>query len=143
VRVSYGHKLLHVLLRREGWSLAVKREHVRPSRAAASAGRWTSSMTRWRTAVQSASVSVVDAFTRECVALVAKRSFRGQDFAHAPELAAATRPLPSLISVKNATEFTSKILYHWAYRSRVQLDFSRRVSRPTTHTSRHPTRCFR
>jgi putative transposase len=35
------------------------------------------------------------------------------------------RSLPPVISVDNGTEFTSKVLDHWAYWNREKLDFSR------------------
>ena len=64
--------------------------------------------------------------TRECVALKAGRSFKGEDVAGTlSEAGAARAALPEVISVDNGTEFTSRSLDHWAYWNRVRLDFSR------------------
>jgi len=70
-------------------------------------------------------LTVIDSFTRECLALVAQPRFRGEDVATVLHQIGATRPLPSRITVDNGTEFTSRALDAWAYWNRVQLDFSR------------------
>lgn len=152
VRVSWGYKQMHVLLRREGWRvghklvyrlyseerLALKRK--RPKKRKSVAPRevrpvvWTANE-RWamdfiHDVLASGKtiriLAVVDAFTRECVALVPQTSFRGEDVARILSEAGEERSqLPALISVDNGTEFTSKALDHWAYWNRVRLDFSR------------------
>jgi hypothetical protein len=71
--------------------------------------------------------TVVDVFSRECVALVAQPSFRGEDVARILTEAGESRgTLPTLTSVGNGTEFTSKALDHWAN------------SRPGTHLTQLP-----
>ncbi len=71
-------------------------------------------------------LTAINAFTRECVALVAKPNFKGEDVAAMLTEAGRQRgALPGLISVDNGTEFTSKALDHWAYWNKIQLDFSR------------------
>lgn len=71
-------------------------------------------------------LTAIDAFTRECVALVAQPKFRGDDVAAILTQAGRERvALPTLISVDNGTEFTSSALDHWAYWNKIQLDFSR------------------
>jgi len=71
-------------------------------------------------------LTVLDVYTRECVALQAGRGFRGENVAQTLSDAGAKRAaLPEVISVDNGTEFTSKSLDHWAYWNRVRLDFSR------------------
>ncbi len=58
-------------------------------------------------------LAAIDAFTRECVALVAQPSFKGEDVAAILTGAGCHRgALPALISVDNGTEFTSKALDH-------------------------------
>lgn len=152
VRVSWGYKRLHILLRREGWMvnqklvyrlyteerLALKRK--RPKKTKSAAVRevrpvLTAENERWAmdfvhdvlSGGQTIRVlTVVDVFSRECVALVAQSSFRGEDVARILTEAGESRgKLPPLISVDNGTEFTSKALDHWAYWNRVKLDFSR------------------
>lgn len=105
VRVSYGHKRLHVLLRREGWranhklvyrlyteeGLTLKRR--KPKRRKSAVQRQerpvpTAANQRWAMDFIHDTLSgghtirilsVVDVFSRECVALEAKQSFGGED----------------------------------------------------------------
>jgi putative transposase len=77
-------------------------------------------------------LSVLDVHTRECVALVARPSFRGEDVGQVLSRIAEVRKLPSVISVDQGTEFTSRALDAWAYQNQVKLDFSR-PGRPTDH----------
>ena len=70
-------------------------------------------------------LTVLDVYTRECVALSAAAAFRGGDVARVLGAVGAERGLPQRINVDNGTEFTSKALDHWAYWNRIQLDFSR------------------
>ena len=80
-------------------------------------------------------LTVVDTYTRECVALEAASSFRGGDVAKILASAGRTRGgLPRRIQVDNGTEFTSKALDAWAYWNQVELVFSRPGSRSTTPT---------
>jgi putative transposase len=150
-RVSYGYRRLHVLLRREGWYVNHKRVHrlykeeglvqkkytpkrrrsaltrsVRPMPGAPNE-RWAMDFihdtladgTTFRV------LSVIDLYTRECVALVPKIRFRADDVAAWLSEVGQERGLPSVIQVDNGTEFTSKALDHWAYWNKVRLDFSR------------------
>ena len=153
VRVRSGYKQLHVLLRREGWAVNHKRVYrlyceeglvlkpKAPRRRHRSAARRltralpTAPNEQWAmdfmhgTLASSESMrvlTVIDICTRECVALVAAKSFTGADVAAALAQAGAKRgKLPEKIRVDNGTEFTSKALDHWAYWNRVELDFSR------------------
>lgn len=70
-------------------------------------------------------LTLIDSYTRECVALVAGARFRGEDVARVLGDLGKRRPLPQRITVDNATEFTSRALDAWAYWNQVQLDFSR------------------
>jgi len=152
VRVSFGYKQLHVLLRREGWTInhklvyrlyreeglvlrrkrpkrrrsAVQREC--PAAPSAVNQRWAmdfvhDTLSGGRTIRV---LAVIDVFSRECVALRAAPGFRGEDVASILGDAKAERgTLPPVVSVDNGTEFTSKSLDHWAYWNQVRLDFSR------------------
>lgn len=51
-------------------------------------------------------LSVVDVFTRECVALVPQMRFRGDDVARCLSVAGATRGLRAVIQADNGSEFT-------------------------------------
>ncbi len=70
-------------------------------------------------------LSVMDVHTRECLALVPRRSFRGLDVADILSELGGVRRFPERINVDNGTEFTSRALDHWAYWNKVELDFSR------------------
>jgi len=70
-------------------------------------------------------LTVIDCYTRECLALVARRTFRGEDVAAVLSTVATTRPLPLVIQCDQGTEFTSLALDHWAYWNKLQLAFSR------------------
>lgn len=151
VRVRAGYKHLYVLLRREGWPINHKRVYRlyteegltlrrrRPKRHRSAAARGTPPAVtrpneRWamdflHDALAGGQrvriLTVLDVYTRECVALRAAPRFRGEDVAGILSDAGAARGLPARLSVDNGTEFTSKALDRWAYWNRVELDFSR------------------
>src|SRR5499426_3568847 len=79
-------------------------------------------------------LTIVDAYTRECVALEVGAHFRGQDVATILTRFGFTRGLPRTINVDNGTEFTSRAFDHWAYTNHVQLDFSR-PGKPTDNAT--------
>lgn len=151
VRVSYGYRRLHVLLRREGWAINHKLVHrlytedgltqkrkglkrrksavvrvLRPQPVAPNE-RWAMDFIHDTLASGNTIrvLSVVDVFTRECVALVPQLRFHGEDVARCLSIAGTERGLPAVIQADNGTEFTSKALDHWAYWNHVRLDFSR------------------
>jgi len=71
-------------------------------------------------------LTMVDVATRECVALVAAKSFTGEAVAAILSDVAKQRGRhPEHIRVDNGTEFTSRALDLWAYWNHVELDFSR------------------
>jgi putative transposase len=150
--VHLGYQQLTVYLRREGWRVNHKRVYRlyveeglalrrrRPKRRRSAAVRSerpvpTIPNDQWAmdfmhdTLVDGSLIRVlvvIDLFTRECVALVAARSFSGAVVAKVLQDAAARREAtPSRIRVDNGSEFTSKALDAWAYWNRVALDFSR------------------
>ena len=69
------------------------------------------------------SFTVVDDFTRECVALDVARSFTGRCVARVLDRAAAERTWPTTIVCDNGPEFTSQALDQWAHQRGVQLHF--------------------
>lgn len=152
VRVRAGYRQLHVYLRREGWKINHKRVYrlysleglalklKRPRRHRSAVVRVGRPMATRRdeqwamdfmhdtlmgaTAIRI--LTVIDVFSRECVALVAARRFSGGQVAEILTEAGRHRgALPETIRVDNGTEFTSKELDHWAYWNKVRLDFSR------------------
>jgi putative transposase len=71
-------------------------------------------------------LTVLDVYSRECVAPEAGVGFRAADVARILTDTGIQRgKLPSLISVDNGPEFTSRDVDHWAYWNQVRLDFSR------------------
>lgn len=151
VRVSYGYRRLHVLLRREGWKINAKRTYRlyreeglmlkrrRPKRRRAAIRRElvrevTRPNERWAMDFMHDTLSsgeairvltVVDVFTRECLALAVGRRFRGEDVARVLASIAQARGLPRVIQCDQGTEFTSTTVDHWAYWNHVEMDFSR------------------
>jgi putative transposase len=152
VRVRWGYRQLHILLGREGWcvnhkqvyriyreeGLSLRRRSPKRRRSAVvrtTLPVLTQPTARWAmdfmhdTLADGRSIRVltlIDVFTRECLALRAATTFRGGDVAQLLAVQGQGRgQLPDHISVDNGTEFTSKTLDAWAYWNHVQFDFSR------------------
>jgi len=70
-------------------------------------------------------LTVLDVPSPDCVVVAAAPAFRGHEVAEVLSQVEASEGLPARIRVDIGTEFTSKALDHWAYRHRVELDFSR------------------
>jgi putative transposase len=150
-RPAFGVKRLHTMLRRDG--LVINHKKVRrlyleeqlqlkPRRRrrrsstmrtprAAVAGpneRWAMDFMHdvLATGQHVRVFTLVDVYSRECVALDVAKSFSGADVARLlSEAGDRAGTLPPIIQCDNGTEFTSTALDHWAYWNRVQLDFSR------------------
>jgi putative transposase len=149
-RVRYGYRRLTVLLKREGWEVNAKRiyrlyaeeglmvrtrkrkERAQRQRVAQGSAvrpnqKWSMDFVaqrltdgRWIRVL-----TVIDQYTRECVMLLADNTLSGEKVAVALDKVLLQRGAPGSITVDNGTEFTSKALDHWAYRSGVHLDFIR------------------
>jgi len=152
VRVSYGYRRLHVLLRREGWPVNAKRvcrlyseeglglKRKKPKRrrraAVARATRSRAARPNQRWAMdfmhdefldgrKMRVLTVIDVFTRECLALEARKTFRGTDVVTILSDLVERHGKPETIQCDQGTEFTSMAMDHWAYWNKVGLDFSR------------------
>jgi putative transposase len=68
-------------------------------------------------------LNIVDAYTRECLAIEVDTSLSGERVARVLEELGQQRTLPKTIQVDNGSEFTSRKLDQWAYRNKVTLDF--------------------
>jgi putative transposase len=147
-RRRFGYRRIHVLLRREGWPVNVKRVH-RLYRAADLSvrkrrrkriGPTERSMPLLAHAVNQAwsmdfvhdglsdgrrirCLAIVDDFSKESVAIEVDTSLSGNRVARVLDQLAAQRGLPPVIRVDNGPEFTSLALDAWAYRNRVRLAF--------------------
>jgi len=150
--VRYGYRRLTVLLRREGWHVNAKRIYrlyreeelivrSKPRRKMARRQRGLAKPTAgranqcWSMDFVSDKLSdgrsfrmltVVDQFTRECVALHADRSMAGSKVTEALDQARQERGcLPESITVDNGSEFSGRALEAWAMANAVQLCFIR------------------
>ena len=71
-------------------------------------------------------LTVVDNFSRQCVAIHVGQSLKGEDVVAVLEgLKVVSLTVPARIQVDNGSEFVSKALDNWAYDNGVTLDFSR------------------
>ena len=70
-------------------------------------------------------LTIMDMFTRECLAIEPGQSLRGEDVARVLTDIAKTRPLPQRIHCDNGSEFAGRLMDLWAYANNVVLEFSR------------------
>ncbi len=70
-------------------------------------------------------LTVVDCYTRECLAIDVGQSLKGDDVVASLNRVTEIRGLPSTIKTDNGSEFISKTMDKWAYERGVKLDFSR------------------
>ena len=70
-------------------------------------------------------LTVVDTFTKECLAIEVDTSLNGMRVKRVVEALSWHRGLPAAISVDNGPEFAGKVLDEWAYRRQVKLAFIR------------------
>lgn len=151
-RVRYGSPRVYVLLRREGWYVNHKKvERIyreeglslrfkRPKRRISAAHRvnqpvltkvnqcWSMDFVADQlfNGRRLRSLTVVDNFSRECLAITVDHSLKGNDVVHTMAMIyEKTGRKPSRIKVDNGSEFISKALDKWAYENDVTLDFSR------------------
>jgi putative transposase len=151
VRVRYGYKRIHVLLRREGWQVNHKRVYriyckeglnLRRKQIRKRAG---GSLRLVRQDAQNINdcwsmdfasdglfngrrfrvLSVVDIFSRECLGIEVNQGIKGQDVVTLLDQITSVRGIPRSIRCDNGPEFVSKVLDRWAYENRVSVDFSR------------------
>ena len=150
-RVRYGYRRIHVLLRREGWGVNVKRvcRHYREMglqlRNKTPKRRVKAKLRSDRTTATTANdiwamdfvhdqlfggtkirvLTIVDTLTRLSPALDVRQNYRGGDVVDTLERGAKEFGYPKTIRVDNGPEFISKELDLWAYMKGVTLDFSR------------------
>ena len=156
-RVRYGHERIHTLLRREGWRDNHKRTYrvykeeglnlrsKRPRRKKAAAHRLERPVLREVHKVLSMdfvsdalfdgrkfrSLTVVDNYSRECLAIRVGQSLRGTDVVDVLQQLRKERGIiPQRIQTDNGSEFCSKEMDRWAYENKVTMDYSR-PGRPT------------
>ena len=151
VRVRYGYRRLHVLLRREGWPVNHKRiyrlyrldglviRQKTPRRKRSSRYRGdrldiTRPNQTWAMDFVSDTLfdgrpirvlTVVDCHTRESLAIEPRASFRAYQVAEALDRITRERGRPKSIRCDNGPEFAGRVLDQWAFFNQVELDFSR------------------
>jgi putative transposase len=150
-RVRYGYRRLHILLRREGWKVNVKRVYrlykqeglslrlktrkkrvsaLRPAKVEAQAPNEHLSMDFMSDKLANGKrfrvFTLVDNFSRVSPAVEADYSMKGERVVQVLERVARQQGgYPKVISVDNGPEFISKALDEWAHRHGVKLSFSR------------------
>ncbi len=151
-RIRYGVQRIHILLRREGWLINHKKTHriycqeglnlrtKRPRRHVIARQR---SVRPEVTAIDQCwsmdfvadnpfnghrirALTVVDNFSRECLAIHVGQGLRGEDVVTVmARLKALRQRVPERLQTDNGSEFISKALDHWAYENGITMDFSR------------------
>jgi putative transposase len=151
-RVRYGHWRIHTLLRREGWRDNHKRTYrvykeeglnlrsKRPRRNKAAAHRMDRPVNAELYACCSMdfvsdalfdgrkfrALTLVDNFSRECLAIHVGQSLRGVDVVRVLEdLKQSSGIAFKRIQTDNGSEFISKEMDRWAYENQVTMDYSR------------------
>jgi len=71
------------------------------------------------------SLTVVDIFTRESLAIEVGQSLKGEDVVRALTRLQQLRGVPKVLFCDNGPEFTGQLMDLWAYRNGVKIDFSR------------------
>ena len=149
--VRYGYRRIHVLLRREGWAVNVKRVRrlynleglqmrlkpprrrvmakLRSDRSDATGPNQVWAMD-WMFDETFAGrrlwvLTIVDTWSRVCPAMRVCRSATAMEVIEALEEAGARFGLPQAIRVDQGAQFTSREMDLWAYANGVTLDFSR------------------
>ncbi len=150
VRVKYGYRRLHVLLRREGWqvnhkriyrmyqleglSLRLKKTKKRVSRLRVVQPQAQHQNERWSLDFMSDTLgngrrirvlTIVDHFSRVSPAVEVDSSLPGKRVIEVLERAIKQYGLPKIICVDNGPEFSGRALDQWAHQNGVRLQFSR------------------
>ena len=150
-RPRYGYRRLHVLLRREGWPVNVKRVwrhykllelslrrkvgrkkrasqlRVEPPAPTRCGQQWCMDFVTDElvSGQRFRALTVVDIFSRSSELLEPAVSLTGKRVVEALDQVAQVRGYPEAIRVDNGGEFCSKEMDAWAYRNGVKLLFSR------------------
>jgi putative transposase len=150
-RMRFGYRRVHVLLRREGWTINPKRTYriykelgmqlrnktprrrvkakLREDRVEAIGPNdvWAMDFVHDQLATgrRIRVLTAVDTFSRYAPVLDAKFSYRGEDVVATLERVCSRIGYPKTIRVDQGSEFISRDMDLWAYRYGITLDFSR------------------
>lgn len=147
-RPRWGYRMIHTVLRREGWmvnrkrvqrlyrdeGLAVRRrgkrkrsQNPRPIRAALGGPnqRWTMDFVSdtLSSGRRFRCLTVLDEHTRECLAIHVAHSIPAVRVIDVLEALRAERGLPEVIITDNGSEFTSRAFDAWAYARGVKIEY--------------------
>lgn len=151
IRVRYGYRRLHVLLRREGWRVNAKkiwRLYVEEGLSIRTKQPRRRRAWRYRIGRPAAQVpnevwsmdfvsdalfdgrpfrllTVLDCHTREALAIAPRASFRAFQVVELMDRLARQRGKPKTLKVDNGPEFAGRMLDQWAYLNGVEIAFSR------------------
>jgi putative transposase len=150
-RIRYGYRKIQVLLIREGWKVGKKlvyrlyREEGLALRARPKRRRMVSEHSRQKPRAirpnqvwsldfvadqlsdgrRFRALTVVDVFTRECLAIEVGQHLKGHDVIRVLQQINQERGAPQVLFCDNGSEFTSQLMDLWAYHNGVKIDFSR------------------
>lgn len=150
-RIRYGYRRVHVLLRREGWRINMKKtrriykelglqlRNKTPKRRVKAKLRedrqeaigpndvWAMDFVHDQLAMgrKLRILTIVDTHSRFSPATDPRFTYRGQDVVQTLERVCGQIGYPRTIRVDNGSEFISRDLDLWAYSNNVTLDFSR------------------
>jgi putative transposase len=151
-RVRYGYRKIRVLLNREGWyvgkylvyrlckeeGLMLKRmkpagrrkatrqreEKLKPT-APDQAWSMDFVLDQLQNGARFRSLTIVDVYTREAVAIEVGQSLKGDDVVRTLNRLKQERGVPKVLFCDKGSEFTSHAMDLWAYRNGAKIDFSR------------------
>ena len=150
-RVRYGYRRVHIMLRREGFDVGRNRVYrvyreeglvlktKRPRRRKMATHRearcqptvpneaWSLDFVHDQLASgpKIRLLTVIDVFTRECLAIEVGHRLRGENVAEVLNRLVRFRGAPKALFADNGAEFTGQIVDLWAYHHKVRMDFSR------------------
>lgn len=150
-RVRYGYRKIRVLLNREGWQvgkyllericreegLTLRQRRKRRRRVAEHRRErfhptgpnqvWSMDFVADQLADGSRfrSWTVVDIYTRECLAIESGQRLKGEDVVMVLNRSKLHRGVPKMLYCDNGSEFSSQAMDLWAYQSGVRIAFSR------------------
>ena len=150
-RVRYGYRKIRVLLNREGWQvgkylveriyreegLTLRQRRKRRRRVAEHRRErfhptgpnqvWSMDFVADQLADGSRfrSLTVVDIYTRECLAIESGQRLKGEDVVMVLNRIKLHRGVPKMLFCDNGSEFSSQAMDLWAYKSGVRIAFSR------------------
>ena len=159
IRVRYGYRRVHILLRREGFEVGKKliyrlyREEQlqlrskRPKRrkmvfsrrarfAASAPGQaWAMDFVADQLVDGRSlrALTIVDVFSREAMAIEVGQRLRGEHVIAVLNRLVARHGKPTVVFADNGSEFTGRLMDLWAYHHKVRIDFSR-PGKPTDNS---------